>query len=220
MPPAKRRPRRKPAPGSLRVAAWLHSAIWPLREALGRELAFLEHGHLTWSAGTQTLAGFRPARSQLTAAGRANLDDLIACHAPELAAAIDAQEAAIAATVRAAASAQLELLSGPIRDALERARQRKRVDDAFLPDLAQEVVNRTVGHTVRLDRAIVDAIRPALEAIPRHGALAAVDAAHARLVEATAALAAALDDLRGALCDAYDLPPAPIHEPAAHHGHR
>ena len=34
----KRRSKPKLGPGSLRVRAWLHSAIWPLREALARAL--------------------------------------------------------------------------------------------------------------------------------------------------------------------------------------
>ncbi|MBL8620424.1 MAG: hypothetical protein JNK64_03945 [Myxococcales bacterium] len=212
----RRRTKPKLAPGSLRVQAWLHSAIWPLREALARELHLLEHGHLTWSASLQTLAGFRPARVQLSRASRVNLDDLIAIRAPELVEAIEAQEQAIAGAVRAAAVAQAQLMAGEIQGALDRSRQRKRIEERFVPDLAEEVINRTVGHKVGIERSVIDAIRPFLEAIPRTGALAAVDAAHAELVGATQRLASALDALRGALCDAYDLPPAPIVEPAPH----
>ena len=213
----KRRTRPKPGPGSLRVQGWLHSAMWPLREALARELHLLEHGHLTWSASQQQLVGFRPARSQLTSAGRANLDDLITAHAPALAATIAAQEEAISATIRAAAVAQAQLFAGEIQSALERSRQRKRIEDRFLPELAEEVINRALGRQVAIDRTVIEAIRPFLDAIPRAGALAAVDAAHERLVDATQALAAALDKLRTELCDTYDLPPAPIVDAAGHH---
>lgn len=212
----KRRSKPKLGPGSLRVRAWLHSAIWPLREALARELHLLEHGHLTWAANHQVLAGFRPARAQLGAAGRANLDDLIAVHAPALAAIIDAQEQAIADTTRAAALAQAQLVANEVPAAIDRARQRRRVEDRFVPELAEEVINRTVGHRVALDRSVLDALRPVLEAIPRTGGLADVDAGHARLVDATQALAAALDDHRAELCNRYDLPPAPLVEPAPH----
>ena len=61
---------------------------------------------------------------------------------------------------------------------------------------------------------VLDALRPHLDAIPRTGPLAEVPAAHAALVTATQRLADVLDGLRAALCDQFDLPPAPAVEPA------
>jgi len=211
------RRRRAPAPGSLRVQAWLHAGIWPLRQTLTRELLLLEQGHLTWSAEGQRLDGFRPARSQLGPAGAANLEDLIAVHAPELAPLCEAQEQSIAQVITAAGVAQVQLVEREIKDALARSGQRKPVDPRLLPGLAAAVINRSIGHDISIDRSTLDAVRPHLEAIPRVGALAAVDQAHARLVAATQALSAALDETSATLCDAYDLPPAPLAEPALHH---
>ena len=51
------------------------------------------------------------------------------------------------------------------------------------------MINRALGRQVAIDRTVIEAIRPFLDAIPRAGALAAVDAAHERLVDATQALA-------------------------------
>jgi hypothetical protein len=66
-----------PQKGSLRVAAWIHTVINPLIEALQIERGFLEKHNWTWRYYNNTLEFIKPLRNYLNPPSWPNLDDLL-----------------------------------------------------------------------------------------------------------------------------------------------
>jgi hypothetical protein len=216
MPSTQKKPsaRQKPrlARGSLRAQAWLHSALWPLHEALTVEVALLEAGNLTWRHAHARLEDVREAAAYLAAPGRVNLADLVAVGAPELEAPLAHHAAAVQRLAAAAAQAQAALVVGAVRDAVSQAGPRwKHADATLVAAVAEDVVNNALDREVLGHESdLWHAVRPMLAGVRHDGRLAGLEAARGEALEAARALLAALNETRARLCDAYDLPPAPI----------
>jgi len=191
--------------GSLRVQAWLHSALWPLHEVLHRGAVHLEAGDITWRHATGRLDGIRDALGALGAAGRANLADLLEAEGESLRAPIERHELAVSRLTAAAAEAQT-VLARAIRDVAGRGRGR--FGDGDISGLAQVLINGTFEHEVT-SGALLDAVHDHLARL-RDARPHMLDAARVEAADAIRALLDAVDALRRALCDRYDLPPAPI----------
>ena len=203
----------------MRVQGWLHTSLWPLQEALPRALQHLEEGNLTWRAGTGRMEGVRDAPAYLTAAGRANLHDLIAVEDGELGRLLEEQAAALIALGRAAAAAHAAWI-----DALRAASGRfggagRRAVEEQVDALAEALVNGVMEIHIAGGDALAAGLRQELDALRRGPVRAGLDAARAAAVAATRALQAEVADEQRRLCDRYDLPPAPVvvHTLQTHH---
>ena len=204
--------RQPPARGSLRVQAWLYSALWPLGEAARHEQALLTAGDLTWRHGPERLDGIREAREHLTPAGRVNLADLLAEGDAALAPILERQARAVRSLTAAAAQTQIALVAGPVRDAVSRHGGHGRRDDALaLADLAQDLINGALDRDVSgPEAAMWTAIRGGLAAVRGGVMFAALDAGRVELLAATDAMQREIATVRSRLCDQFDLPPAPV----------
>ena len=213
--------RRRPsiARGSLRVQGWLYTVLWPLREALARELHHLESGDATWRRSTARLESLREPKAHLGAAGRANLDDLIELDGRALPAEIDRCGAAQARLAVAATQAHHDL-TGAVREAAARARRRTReADEQAFEAIAEDLVNNTTTREVANREAeLIDALRDQLPHL-RNGRYPELDAALREAVAATRDLLDLVDATRRRLCDRYDLPPAPVNGQVSRNGH-
>jgi hypothetical protein len=196
--------------GSLRVQGWLYTVLWPLHEALVRELVHLEAGDATWRHTTERLEGLRTPAAHLDAAGRVNLEDLIAVDSPDLRAAIDECTAAQTRLADAARQAHDELAI-EVREAISRTRHRFHDGDAdAVETIAEDLVNRTVDrHIGSREAMLIDVLRDHLPYL-RNGHHPALEAAFRDAVDATRALLVLVESARERLCDRYDLPPAPV----------
>lgn len=218
---AQRAPRRRPTigRGSLRVQGWLYTVLWPLHEALVRDLHHLDAGDATWRHATERLEGIRGPAMHLDAAGRVNLEDLIAIDAPDLRVAIDQCLAAQARLTDAARRAHGELVH-EVRGAVTHSRRRVRDgDERAVETIAEDLVNKTLEREIAGPEArLVDALRDQLPHL-RNGHQPALDTACRETAEASRALLGVVDAIRARLCDRYDLPPAPVVVHAAPRSH-
>lgn len=222
MPPKKRISKRivAPARGSLRVQAWLHSAIWPLLEAAEHELDMLGSGDITWRRAHRKLDALRPAIEYLPRASRANLLDMLqAEEAEDVTAAIEAHAEAIHALEGAATAAQAALEAGYIKTALTSAAKkeaRKLANPEIIAHIAERVVNKS-DHAFGVEGEAYAALAPALPGFYNLPELRALEDARVSVQAATEDLVGKLETLQAVLCDAYDLPPAPPHAPPDRH---
>lgn len=196
--------------GSLRVQGWLYTVLWPLHEALVRELHHLDAGDATWRHASERLEGVRTPAMHLDAAGRVNLEDLIAVDAPDLRTAIDHCVAAQARLADAARHTHGELVR-EVRDAVTHSKRRlHNGDEQAVDTIAEDLVNNTLEREIVGPEArMIDGLHDQLSHL-RNGRHAALDTACREAAESTRALLAAVDATRARLCDRYDLPPAPV----------
>ena len=212
------RPRRpRPERGSLRVQAWLYSVLWPLHREVSRALTHLERGDATWRHGPARLESLHDAAWHLSPAGREILDDLLASCDPAIRELLERYRRALTRLASAAAEGQRGL-EDAIRHALRGLRAREPSPDAIAA-VAADLVNLNLDGNGGVEDALLATLRPVLGElrVARAGFL------DEPVGEALAAARALLDEitaLRRALCDRYDLPPAPVllHVHTSHQG--
>jgi hypothetical protein len=186
-----------------------------MHEYLARSREHLSRGDVTWRPATGRLDGLHDAASCLGVAARTNLGDLLDRDGAGLRPAIERHAAALAALLTAAIEAQ-RTYEALVRQAARHDRHTRHADDAGIAAVAADLVNATVDSTTGPEVRLVDQLRHELPAL-RAARPTALDAACREAVAATDALIAEIEALRRALCDAYDLAPAPI-VALAHHG--
>ncbi len=203
----RRKPRRSYEHGSLRVQGWLYSALWPLREEMVGAITHLERGDATWRHGSAHLEWLRDPRHHLGAAGRVNLDDLITVHGGQLGNLLEHYAASLAALVTAATDAQV-VFERVVRQ-ISRERRIRDAGDDVVGAVAADLVNDNLDGNQGGEGALIMALRDELPRL-RAARPPRLDDAYREAAAAASALLAEIDDVRRELCDACDLPPAPI----------
>ncbi len=208
MPPAARpKPRKRYERSSLRVQGWLYSALWPLREDLTAALVHLERSDATWRHGSARLEWLRDPTAHLGPAGHANLDDLLAVHGGGVGPGLVRYAATLVELVAAAADAQV-VFERVVRQISRERRVRDGGDDV-IGAVAADLVNENLDDNAGAEGALLAALRDELPRL-RASRPARLDAAYHDATVAAAALLTEVDSVRRELCDACDLPPAPI----------
>jgi hypothetical protein len=189
------------------VQGWLYSALWPLREEMAAAVPHLERGDATWRHGSAHLEWLRDPRHHLGAAGRVNLDDLITIHGGELGHRLEHYAASLAALAAAATDAQ-GVFERVVKQ-ISRERRLRDSSDDVVGAVAADLVNDNLDGNRGAEGVLIAALRDELPRL-RASRPARLDDAYREAAATAAALLAEIDDVRRELCDACDLPPAPI----------
>jgi hypothetical protein len=200
-----------PGRGSLRVQAWIYTALNPILEACRREHELLVVGDASWRHAGADLAHVHRVEDRLSWSGRQNLADLLV-FAPDLARLIDEHDQARLALLRAASLAQQRLLANRrFRGAIHATRHVVRgvSEDELAAGVAERLVNAGAGDPLGPAHAIWSAAHSALLPFAEEAA-AAVGPPVKAIERAAVELGKAAVELRRRLCDDFDLPPAPI----------
>jgi hypothetical protein len=203
----------RPEKGSLRVQAWLYTAIDPMLDGCERDLARLARGDLTWRHVTGLAATMRPAAEHLRPAARVNLEDLLR-FVPDLAKLLIAQDVTYHEALTAARAAHAAMVGdarfrAAVTAMTKASALRGRPGEDHVARAAERVVNGgavSPEESAPLWRALVEELRAfaPVEELRQLGD--GVKSLH----DATATLVAGLREARERLCDEFDLPPAPV----------
>jgi hypothetical protein len=201
-----------PGRGSLRVQAWIYTALNPIIEACRREHELLAAGDLSWRHAGADLAHLHHVEDWLSWGGRQNLGDLLP-FAAGFAPLVESRDEVRDALLRAAAETQRTLVGERgFRAAIHGARHLARgmPEADLIACVAERVVNGGAGDAAAPDHEVWHSAHPAL--LPfLEAALVVLTPTVAALDRATVGLGRACVDLRRRLCEEFDLPPAPAY---------